>query len=125
MAKTATYLVLLNCCIFLSPVVWGQCGYTATIRTNKNYCVGSSLIAQSTHALQSIVWYQNGQPVKTATGTQHLDSVPVILSLGNGNNNSNNDILRLCADGAGNIYVFNAGLPAVEIYSPGRYNDVF
>jgi gliding motility-associated-like protein len=123
MAKTATYLVLLSYSIFLSPAVWGQCGYKATINTNHNYCVGSSLIAQSTHALQSIVWYQNGQPVKTATGTQSLDTVPVILPLGNRGNY--NDITRLCTDGAGNVYVFNPGLPGVEIYSPGGTTTYF
>ena len=123
MAKTATYLVLLNCCIFLSPAVWGQCGYKATIHTNNNYCVGSSLIAQSTHALQSIVWYQNGQPVKTATGTQHLDTVPVILPLGNNSNNGNiTNIIRLCTDGAGNVYAFDGN---VEIYSPGGATTFF
>jgi hypothetical protein len=35
-----------------------QCGYSPKIHTNKDYCVGSSLIATSTHALQNIVWYQ-------------------------------------------------------------------
>ena len=123
MAKTLIYVVVLPGWILLSNAVSGQCGYSVTIHTNNNYCVGSSLIAQSTHALQSIVWYQNGQPIRTVTGIQHLDTVPVILPLGKGGNQ--NDITRLCTDGAGNVYALDLGVPAVEIYSPTGAITIF
>jgi gliding motility-associated-like protein len=110
MTKTFTILCLLS-----SFHSWAQCGYKATVHTNKDYCVGSSLIARSNHALQNIVWYRNGQPVSTAIGTQRLDTVPLIISLGKDSLFSG--ITRLCADGAGNIYAFSGA--QVEIYRPG------
>ena len=84
-----------------------QCGYPVTLHTNKDYCVGSSLIATSTHAMQRITWYQNGQPVGTTTGVQSLSTritrLPIfshtgIFGIGN-------DYERICTDDAGNIYV--------------------
>jgi gliding motility-associated-like protein len=114
MTKPLYCLVVLNCCISLSSPVWGQCGYKATISTNHNYCVGSSLIASSTHAIQNIVWYRNGQAVSTVAGTQSLDTVPLIVPLGKDSFASG--ILRLCTDGMGNIYGFNGA--DIEIYNP-------
>lgn len=69
MTKTLFYLIVLHPCILLSPTVSGQCGYKVTIHTNNNYCVGSSLIATSTHAMQKITWHQNGQPASTVIGS--------------------------------------------------------
>ena len=40
---------------FSPPPANAQCGYTATIRTNKDYCVGSSLLAHSANTLKKIV----------------------------------------------------------------------
>src|ERR1700722_20325317 len=114
MAGLQKYLAVLYCFTCLTPSVMAQCGYQATITTNHNYCVGSALIAKSTHALQQIVWYHNGQPVNTVTGTQSLDTVPLVVDLGKDSFASG--ILRLCADGAGNIYAFNGA--EVEILSP-------
>jgi gliding motility-associated-like protein len=114
MTKLLPYLVVLDCFVCVAPAARGQCGYKATISANHNYCVGSSLIAQSTHALQQIVWYRNGQPVSTVTGTQSLNTVPLVISPGTvsiGNAN------RLCTDGAGNIYVFDGDF--ITIYRPG------
>ncbi|HEV3324136.1 MAG TPA: gliding motility-associated C-terminal domain-containing protein [Puia sp.] len=122
MTKPLTYLVILYCCICLSPAVWGQCGYKATVKTSNNYCVGSSLIARSTHALQNIVWYRNGQPVSTVTGTQSLDTIPLVISLPK--DSGYNAITRLCTDGAGNVYALNSGAAQIEIYSPGGATTV-
>ena len=79
-----------------------QCGYPVTLHTNKDYCVGSSLIVESPHALQKIVWYKNGQPVATATGSQSWDtagkSLPVAPGLGS-------SISDMASDAAGDLYL--------------------
>jgi hypothetical protein len=33
-----------------------QCAFPVTLHTNKDYCVGSSIIATSKHAMQQITW---------------------------------------------------------------------
>jgi gliding motility-associated-like protein len=84
-----------------------QCGYPVTIHTNKDYCVGSSLIATSTHAMQKIVWYRNGQPVSTVTGQQSLSTQPTQLPVSKYIDSvqaSFGDI-RLGADDSGNVYI--------------------
>jgi len=106
MAKTLTNLIVLHTCILLFHTAAGQCGYQVTIQTNNNYCVGSSLIATSAHALQRITWYHNGQPVSTATGVESLSaqhaSVPIFPTPGD--YSYPYSYTHIASDNAGNIY---------------------
>jgi gliding motility-associated-like protein len=107
MTKTLTYLIVLHSCFLLSHSVSGQCGYNVTIHTNNNYCVGSSLIATSTHAMQKITWYRNGQLVSTVIGSQSLSTkpiqIPIFLALDSVHSTWGD--VRLGADDADNIYM--------------------
>jgi gliding motility-associated-like protein len=100
---------------------YGQCGYSPTIHTNKDYCVGSSLIATSTHALQSIVWYKDGQPVKSVTGTQSLATAPLDFQLVS--NSANNRFSEMGTDDAGNLYILDEGQQQVLKWTPGSVNS--
>ena len=106
MTKTLIYLIVLHSCILLSHAVSGQCGYKVTIHTNNNYCVGSSLITTSAHALQQITWYHNGQAVSTATGVASLSaqhaSVPIFPNPSDYSYPYN--YTHIASDNAGNIY---------------------
>ncbi|GGA85760.1 T9SS type B sorting domain-containing protein [Puia dinghuensis] len=107
MTKTLFYLIFLHGCVLFSHAVSGQCGYKATLRTNKDYCVGSALIVTSTHALQKITWYQNGRPVSTVTGTQSLSTKPVQIPIFLAVDSIHSDLgdLRLGTDDSDNIYI--------------------
>jgi hypothetical protein len=99
-----------------------QCGYSPKIHTNKDYCVGSSLIAASTHALQKVVWYKNGQPLKVAVGTQSLSTAPLDIKLV-----SNTGIVGfsdMATDDAGNIYILDGQNEQVFKWTPGIGNSV-
>jgi gliding motility-associated-like protein len=102
MAKTGTYLIFLHCFIFLSPAVWGQCGYKAEINTNHNYCLGSSLLVRADYPLERIVWYKNGQPVDSALANQSIPAagIPIkVPGLRTG--------VDINCDPSGQIYLFN------------------
>jgi len=61
----------------LTTRLCAQCGYTASLRTNKDYCLGSSLVINTKHTLERIVWYKDGQPIDSALANQSLPSVPL------------------------------------------------
>jgi hypothetical protein len=96
---------------------YGQCGYSPTIHTNKNFCVGSSLIAKSTHALQSIVWYKDGQPVKSVAGTQSLAPTPLNFQLVS--NAASTRFYDMGTDDAGNLYILDEAQQQVLKWTPG------
>jgi len=73
MARTLPILFLLS----LAIRTGAQCGYTATLHTNKDYCLGSSLVINTKHTLQRIVWYKNGQPVDSALANQDIPLAPL------------------------------------------------
>jgi hypothetical protein len=102
---------------FLSQACFGQCGYSPTIHTNKDYCVGSLLIAASTHALQNIVWYKNGQPVKSVNGTQSLATQPVDFQFAK--NSLLSGLREIATDDAGNLYVLDDAMQQVFKLAPG------
>jgi gliding motility-associated-like protein len=118
MKQGLSYLFSLCALAGLPRAATGQCGYPATIQTNKDYCVGSSLIAGSTHALQKIVWYHNGQPVQTVTGSQAFDSLPTQYTFFPYSTIENGAIDNLATDGSGNIY-FAEGSNRVFRWTPG------
>ena len=89
-----------------------QCGYPVTLHTNKDYCVGSSLIATSTHAMQRITWYQNGQAIGTTTGVQSMSTQATRVPIYHNPNiySATYNFTRIGTDDAGNIYlVFDDG----------------
>jgi gliding motility-associated-like protein len=95
-----------------------QCGYPVTLHTTKDYCVGSSLIASSTHALQKIVWYRNGQPVSTTLGTQSLSTTPTSVAILPSGTTfvSSYACPYLESDNAGNIYYLVNGVQQQQIW---------
>ena len=95
---------------------FAQCGYPVTLHTNKDYCVGSSMIVGSAHALQKIVWYKDGQPVATTTGNQAWDTSAISLAIWPPTTVPSY-ISDLAADNAGNIYIFYS--TEVLKYTPG------
>ncbi|HEV2481249.1 MAG TPA: gliding motility-associated C-terminal domain-containing protein [Puia sp.] len=94
-------------CLLIGSRAMAQCSYPVTLITNKDYCVGSSLIATSMHAMQKITWYRNGQAIATVIGTQSLSttpaSIPVIQDLDSLMSGLGD--VRLGTDDSGNIYV--------------------
>ncbi len=109
MNRLLPYLFYCFGLLYFGSPAGAQCGYTVTLHTNKDYCVGSSIIATSKHAMQQITWYRNGQSVGTATGTQSLStqvtqkeifSDPAAEGAGGFYNYT-----RIGSDDAGNIYV--------------------
>jgi gliding motility-associated-like protein len=73
MSRTLRILFLL----FLATRTCAQCGYTASLRTSKDYCLGSSLVINTKHTLQRIVWYKDGQPVDSTLANQYIPSTPL------------------------------------------------
>jgi gliding motility-associated-like protein len=113
MAKLLPYLFCFFGLLSFSPPAGAQCGFPVTLHTNKDYCVGSSIIASSTHAMQQITWYHNGQALDSATGTQSLSTqyvkVPIFPNPAAYAYPYN--YTHLCSDNAGNIYcLFNQEL---------------
>ena len=101
---------------------YAQCAYPVNLHTNKDYCVGSSLIVGTTHALQKIVWYKNGTPVSMATGTQSLDTAGVFDQVLAGPQSQFSTFSDIASDGAGNIYLAYQG--RVLRYIPGGADAV-
>jgi gliding motility-associated-like protein len=117
--------LLILCCLFGFTAGGGclaQCGYSPKIHTNKDYCVGSSLIAASTHALQKVVWYKNGQPLKVAVGTQSLSTAPLDIKLVG--NTGIVGFFDMATDDAGNIYILDGQNEQVFKWTPGIGNSV-
>src|ERR1700722_8787190 len=99
-----------------------QCGYSARLRTNNNYCVGSSLIVTSLHAFQKILWYQNGTLVSTVTGTNSFNPTPKQVAGGQGTDveySGQFTITGLFVDSIDNIYLSDATHRSVQKWTPG------
>ncbi len=98
MTRTLPFL----CLLFHTGSAFAQCGYQATLRTTKDYCLGSSLVVSSAVPMERIVWYRDGQPVDSALANQSMPSSPILVKTGN-------DLPdQICSDDAGNIY-FTSG----------------
>jgi gliding motility-associated-like protein len=126
MTKTLTYLIVLHGCFLLSHSVSGQCGYKTTIHTNNNYCVGSSLIVTSIHAMQKITWYRNGQPVSAATGVQSLSTryTPVPIFQNPDAYSAPYDYTHIVSDNAGNIYCLYAQHLLLKATPAGQLSQI-
>jgi gliding motility-associated-like protein len=110
--------------LLLLPCYYGhtQCGYSARLRTNNNYCVGSSLIVSSLHAFQKILWYQNGTLVNTVTGTNSFDPTPKRVAGGQGTDVAGSgqfSINGLFVDSIDNIYLSDGTHQSVQKWIPG------
>jgi len=88
--------------MILSPAVSGQCGYKATIHTNHNYCLGSSLLVRADYPLERIVWYKDGQSVDSALANQSIPTVGIPIKLPGLRAG-----LDINCDRSGQIYLFN------------------
>lgn len=65
----------------LTTRLCAQCGYTASLRTNKDYCLGSSLVVNTKHTLERIVWYKDGQRIDSALAKQSFPTNPIKHSI--------------------------------------------
>ena len=121
MLRTLPNLFLLT---LFSKAAIAQCGYPVTIHSSSNYCLGSTLIAASPHALAQIVWYRDGQPLTTAQARQSLDTVGVIAAGGKTVDKDQQLVTPtgLFVDNSDNLYVYDLGNGSngrVMKYRPG------
>ena len=118
MLRTLSSLFLLT---LFSKAAIAQCGYPVTINTSSNYCLGSTLIAASPHALAQIVWYKDGQPLATAQARQSLDTVGVVAAGGKTVSKDQQlaTPISLFVDDSDNLYVFDSNNGRVMKYRPG------
>ena len=106
----------------LSSLACAQCGFPAAIAASRGYCINSPLWIHSTHGLQSIVWYKDGQPVKTATASQSLDPNGTIAVAWTGSGGSETEQIipsGLFVDENNNLYVSDLFYGWVKKYPPG------
>lgn len=62
MTRTLTILLLL-----IGYHALAQCREAATLRTSKDFCLGSSLTVTDPHTMERIVWYKDGQPIDSVS----------------------------------------------------------
>jgi hypothetical protein len=98
MTRTLPLVLLL-----INSHAFSQCHYPVTLSTNKDYCVGSSLVVTSPHSMEKIIWYKDGQPVDPVKAEQSLATTPISIDMPgcfllNG---------ALAVDEAGNIYTYD------------------
>ena len=104
-----------------------QCGYPTAFTTNNNYCVGSTFGISSTHALEKIVWYGNGQALYSAKAEQSLSANGITVVGDTALASSSNQAVYptgIFVDEGGNLYVADNNLECVKKYSLGSSNVV-
>jgi gliding motility-associated-like protein len=124
---------LLPCSIFIAHFFTfslecrAQCGYPVSFTTSNNYCVGSTFGLTSTHALEKIVWYTDGNALNSAKAAQSLSTSGItvvgVQSSGPGNNQAVY-CTGIFVDEAGNLYVADNNQEWVKKYPPGSSNGV-
>lgn len=97
----------------------GQCSFPLTIKTSKDFCLGSSLLLSSGHALGKIVWYRNGLAIDSLMAAQSLDNQGVVAATVTQINNP-----AFCFDKAGNLYVYDYADYAVKKFAPGSKTGI-
>jgi gliding motility-associated-like protein len=108
-------------CLLCSYHGWAQCGFTASLHTNKDHCLGSSIIVSSAHALQKIIWYKDGAVVGTVTGTNSFNPTPKTVAGGHGMGTGASQFSTsgVAVDAAGNIFVSDGPNNRVQKWAPG------
>jgi gliding motility-associated-like protein len=128
MNKLLLHLFIALILLSFTPHAGAQCGYTALIHTNKDYCVGSSLLINSPHALKKIVWYKAGKRVDSALAKESLDPA---LAINLQNVSPAGDVT---SDEQGNVYMVDFGHQRIIKWDPaaglgvttvGTYSGVF
>jgi gliding motility-associated-like protein len=114
MARTLFIVFLIG----LTATTRAQCGYQAFVHTNKDYCLGSSLLAHSAHTLKKIVWYKDGKRVDSAMAKESLDSCTTITLNGAGANGG------LVSDQTGNVYTIDYEHERIVRWTPGTGTGV-
>jgi gliding motility-associated-like protein len=113
--------------LFIGIKVDAQCGYPVTLKTTRDYCLGTTLVVGSTHTLEKIVWYKDGQPVSSVNAEQALSTHSVIVA-GMGNMgidfgdalNQLGDPSFLGSDEGGNLYVYDRTNNRILKFTPGN-----
>lgn len=107
--------------LLITHVSHAQCGYGATLITNKNNCIGSSLIVKSSHALQKIIWYKDSTIISVVTGTNSFNPKPKTVAGGHGVGAGTNQFMpgAVFVDTAGNIYIADENDHRVLKWAPG------
>jgi gliding motility-associated-like protein len=119
-------LTLLAGLFSFSPGVRAQCSYPLTLTTGNNYCIGSTLRVSSTHALETIVWYLNDQPVYSVKARQSLSTNGITVAGGHGDGGNLNQIRpeSVAVDDAGNVYVANPDGADIRKWPPGAGSGI-
>ncbi len=119
---------LLPCTIFIayfftfSLECRAQCRYNVSFTTSNNYCVGSTFGLTSTHALEKIVWYENGHALDSAKAAQSLSTNGITVVGAQSPVPGNNQAVYctgIFVDEAGNLYVADNNQELVKKYPPG------
>ena len=108
MVRTLPILLL-----FFVTRTCAQCGYAASLRTSKDYCLGSSLVIQTKHTLERIVWYKDGQPIDSALANQSLPKAPLRRQVPGVFPSSD-----IFADGNGYVYLIDGNRLRVVKWNP-------
>ena len=110
----------------LADGVCAQCRYPLTLTTTNNYCIGSTLRVSSTHALETIVWYYNGQPIDTLKARQSLNTNGITVAGGHGDGGNLNQLRAgsVAVDDAGNVYVANPDANDIRKWTPGANTGI-
>jgi len=121
MMRLLPHLLLPTFLCLLTTALRAQCGYHVALTTNKDYCIGSALKVSSSHTLETIVWYKDGQPVDTVKADESA-FFPAGLAAGGNGDGAALDQCRpgaLFVDEADNLYVVDNGRARIEKWRPG------
>ncbi len=102
--------------------VLAQCpGETVEIIDSGYHCAGDTLAIIASGPISQIVWYKDGQIVKTATAATIVSPVAIVAG-GNGHGNAANQFdypFQIGVDGNGYLYVADEGNTRVQRFPPG------
>lgn len=126
--STVSLVTHMSRIIFLTPLlipfcVYAQCPYPVQLKTNKDFCLGSTLeVVSPSRPLGKIVWYRDGVAVDSNTVVRSYAATPALVAgsyaAGPGNNLIGS-IYTFCLDAAGNIYTSEGEQPIVQKWAPG------
>lgn len=110
---------MLLLCLLISPfALRAQCGYQATLRTTKDYCLGSSLIVSSAVPMERIVWYKDGKPFDSALAAQSIPTNPITVSTGKDHPS------LICSNDADIFYATGNSMGTASIISKNIFTGV-
>src|SRR6202000_699215 len=93
---------------------------------DKDHCIRSALILPPPHAIQKIIWYKDGSPVSTVTGTNSFEPDPVTVAGNHGHGDAQNQFepFALYVDDAGNMYIADQENNRILKWPPGATQGI-